>query len=183
MKPMTYGAASLAAALMLAGCGTPKEAATPDAGAAGTHRSAAQAANLKTFDDLDFRVYSGQKWDEFAHSHAADIIVHYPDGTTTTGLDAHLEKIKPQFTFAPDSRIEAHPIRLADGDFTAVEGVMAGTFTKPMTLADGTVIQPTGKAFRLSAVTLARWKDGKMTEEWLYWDNAALMTQMGLSGG
>jgi hypothetical protein len=66
--------------------------------------------------------YSGQKWNEFGHSHASDIAAHYPVGSTSTGLDAHIEKIKPQFNFAPDSRVEAHPIRLEDGNFTAVEG-------------------------------------------------------------
>ncbi len=29
--------------------------------------------NLVTFDDLDFNVYSGQKWDEFHRSHTEDI--------------------------------------------------------------------------------------------------------------
>lgn len=35
-----------------------------------------QEKNLATFDDLDFNVYSNQKWDEPSKSHAADIVVH-----------------------------------------------------------------------------------------------------------
>ena len=38
------------------------------------------AQHLATFDDLDFNVYTHQKWDELGKSHAKDIIVHYPDG-------------------------------------------------------------------------------------------------------
>lgn len=138
-----------------------------------------QKRNLANFDDLDFRVYSGQKWDEFSKSHAPDILVHYPDGSTTTGLPDHLEKLKPQFAFAPDTAIREHPIKLADGNYTAVQGVMEGTFSKPLDFGNGTVIQPTGKKFKLAMLTVGRWENGVMKEEWLYWDNAAFMNQIG----
>ena len=146
--------------------------------AAATHMDE-QKRNLANFDDLDFRVYSGQKWDEFGKSHAPDILVHYPDGSTTTGLEAHLERLKPQFAFAPDTAIREHPIKLADGNYTIVQGIMEGTFSKPMDLGNGKVLQPTGKKFKLEMVTIGRWENGLMKEEWLYWDNAAFMRQIG----
>lgn len=152
-----------------------------DSGAVqGATHNAEQVKNLATFDDLDFNVYSGQKWDEFGRSHAEDILVHYPDGSTTSGLSAHLDKLKPQFAFAPDTRIKEHPIKLADGNFTSVSGIMEGTFTKPMDIGGGKVIQPTGKAFKLPMLTVGRWENGVMKEEWLYWDNQAFMNQIGL---
>jgi len=113
------------------------------------------------------------------HTEAPDILVHYPDGSTTRGLPAHLERLKPQFAFAPDTRIREHPIKLADGNLTAVQGIMEGTFSKPMDLGHGKVLQPTGKRFRLAMVTIGRWENGLMEEEWLYWDNAAFMQQIG----
>ena len=140
-----------------------------------------QKQNLANFDDLDFRVYSGQRWEEFSKSHAADIVVHYPDGSTTTGLAPHLDRLRPQFAFAPDTRIREHPLRLADGNMTAVQGIMEGTFSRPMDLGNGRVAQPTGKRFRLEMVTIGRWEDGLMKEEWLYWDNAAFMSQIGVA--
>ncbi|HJR74870.1 MAG TPA: ester cyclase [Luteimonas sp.] len=139
--------------------------------------------NLATFDDLDFNVYSGQKWDEFHRSHAEDIVVHYPDGRTTTGLQAHLAELKPQFEFAPDTRIKVHPIKVAQGDYTAVMGVMEGTFSQPMKTPDGKSIAPTNKPFKLDMVTIGRWKNGVMVEEWLFWDNQAFIKQIGLAGG
>ena len=36
------------------------------------------AKNIATFDDLDFNVFSHQKWDEFSKSHSKDIVVHWP---------------------------------------------------------------------------------------------------------
>jgi len=41
--------------------------------------------NLEKFDDLDYNVYTGQKWDELGRSHHRDIVVHWPDGHTTKG--------------------------------------------------------------------------------------------------
>jgi predicted ester cyclase len=144
-----------------------------------THR--AENVNLENFDDLDFNVYSGQKWDQFARSHSQDIVVHYPDGSVTRGLERHLEELKPMFVFAPDTRIREHPIKIASGDWTAVQGVLEGTFTRPMPIAAGKSVPPTGKAFKLTMVTIGHWQNGLMIEEWLMWDNQSFMKQIGLA--
>jgi hypothetical protein len=58
---------------------------------------------------------------------------------------------------------------------------MKGTFTKPMPTADGKSIPPTGKSFKLPMATLGHWnKDGVMSEEYLFWDNAIYLKQIGL---
>jgi predicted ester cyclase len=139
-----------------------------------------EKANLQNFDDLDFRVYSGQKWDELQKSHDNDIIVHWPDGRTTRGIHTHIEDLKAMFIFAPDTRINEHPIRIASGEWTAVTGVLEGTFSKPMPIGEGKTIPPTGKSFKLPMATIGHWKNGVMVEEWLFWDNQAFMKQIGL---
>lgn len=140
-----------------------------------------EKANLANFDDLDFNVFSGQKWDQLGKSHANNIVVHWPDGRTTTGIDVHIEDLKAMFVYAPDTRIKEHPVRIADREWTAVTGIMAGTFTRPMPIGGGKTIAPTGKAFRLSMATIGRWENGVMVEEWLFWDNQAFMKQIGLA--
>ena len=147
----------------------------------GRELSTVEKANLQNFDDLDFNVFTGQKWDELGRSHAGDIIVHWPDGRTTQGIDVHIEDLKGMFVFAPDTRILEHPIRIASGNWTAVTGIMEGTFSRPMPIGDGETIAPTGKAFKLSMATIGRWEDGRMAEEWLFWDNHAFMKQIGLA--
>jgi hypothetical protein len=67
--------------------------------------------NLHTFDTLDFDVFSNQKWDRLAESHAKDIVVTWPDGHETKGIDKHIEDLKAMFVFAPDITIKEHPIR------------------------------------------------------------------------
>ena len=141
---------------------------------------AQEQANLANFDDLDFNVYSNQKWEEFRKSHAPNIVVHYPDGHTTTGLEAHFAELKPQFVFAPDTKIKTHPIKIAQGNYTAVMGIMEGTFSQPMPIGNGKTIAPTNKPFKLAMTTIGRWENGLMVEEWLFWDNQAFMKQIGL---
>jgi hypothetical protein len=138
--------------------------------------------NLDTFDTLDYDVFSGQKWDRLEESHAKDIIVYWPDGHKTVGLDKHIEDLKAMFVFAPDTRIRQHPIRFGDakGEWTCVTGIIEGTFTKPMPIGNGKFIQPTGKSFRLPMCTIGHWKNGIMIEESLFWDSKAYMEQMGV---
>jgi hypothetical protein len=167
---------ALPAALALAACdtGDGDDAEVPEL-------SAEEEAHLETFDDLDFRVFTNQVWEDLDHSHAADITVHWPDGHITEGIDVHIEDLKAMFVYAPDTRIQEHPIRIASGEMTAVTGVLEGTFTEPMPIGDGQVIEPTGKAFVIPMATVARWENGTMAEEWLYWDNHLFLTQLGLA--
>ena len=88
------------------------------------------AKNLANFDDLDFRVYTNQQWQDLHKSHTKDVVVHWPDGL----------------------------------------------------LADGKIIQPTGKAYRIPMATIGHWnKQGIMFEEFLFWDNGEFMKQIGLA--
>ena len=153
------------------------------AGGLGQELAELEQANLDNFDDLDFNVFTGQKWDELGRSHAHDVIVHWPDGRTTHGIDVHVEDLKAMFVFAPDTRIMEHPIRIASGRWTAVTGIIEGTFTEPMPIGGGQTIAPTGKAFKLPMATIGRWDgdSGTMAEEWLFWDNQAFMKQIGLA--
>jgi predicted ester cyclase len=140
----------------------------------------APAEHIAKFDTLDFDVFSNQRWDRLSESHADDIVVSWPDGHDTRGIGRHIEDLKKLFVHAPDTKIKLHPIRVAAGEWTAVTGVMTGTFTRPMPLPDGKSIPPTGKSFSLPMATFGHWKNGKMDHEWLYWDNAAYMSQLGV---
>ncbi len=137
--------------------------------------------HIAIFDDLDFDVYTNQKWDELSRSHANDILVHWPDGHTTKGIEQHIKDLGAQFVFAPDNRIRVHPVKFGSGDWTCVIGLMEGTFTKPMPVGDGKTIPPTGKSYKLPMCTVGHWKDGVMDEEYLFWDNQTFMKQVGLA--
>ena len=137
--------------------------------------------HLAKFDDLDYNVFSNQDWVRLHESHAENILVHWPDGRDVRGIKPHIEDLIAMFVYAPDTRIKQHPVKVAQGDWTSVIGVMEGTFTKPMKTPDGKTIQPTGKSFKLPMCTVGHWnKDGVMDEEYLFWDNLTYMKQLGV---
>jgi len=170
--------------------GKPDEASTSAPGGDSTNSSVVQqpaddpalAKNLATFDTLDYVIFSGQQWTRLHESHANDIVVYWPDGRTTTGLDKHIEDLKVLFTYAPDTRIKEHPVKFGSspGEWTCVTGFMEGTFTKPM-VKNGKTTPPTGKSFKLPMCTVGHWKNGVMIEEYLYFDNKSYMEQMGVT--
>ena len=177
------GSALLAAvAALLIGAASPAVAAPP-ADPKLQHYEAAEkvvAEHLATFDELDYVVFTQQQWTRLHESHSQDVIVHWPDGHFTKGIEKHIEDLKAMFVYAPDTRIKVHTVKVGQGEFTAVIGVMEGTFTKPMPKGDGTFIQPTGKAFKINMCTVGHWTKGVMDEEYLFWDNLTYMKQLGL---
>ena len=138
------------------------------------------AQNLSKFDTLDYTVFSNQEWERLHESHSKDIKVNWPDGHFTTGIDRHIADLKAMFVYAPNTSIKQHPVSFGSGNMTCVTGVMTGTFSAPMPIANGQVIQPTGKSFSLPMCTVGIWKDGVMIEEYLFWDNQSYMNQIGL---
>jgi len=82
--------------------------------------------------------------------------VHWPDGHYTDGIDMHTQDMAALFAWAPDLRIETHPLRVAKDNLTALTGVMKGTFTQPAPDGTGgttapppsTCQQPGGSALR-----------------------------------
>ena len=168
------------AALSLAVTSAANAAADTTAAALARYQAAEKIAktHLATFDTLDFDVFSNQKWDRLKESHSQDVAVHWPDGHVTHGIDRHIADLKYMFTYAPDTRIKQHPVRIGSGEWTSVVGLMEGTFTQPMTLPDGKVIPPTGKAFKLPMSTVSHWTKGTMDEEYLFWDNQTYMNQI-----
>ncbi|WP_222426606.1 ester cyclase [Amycolatopsis rhizosphaerae] len=146
------------------------------------HLTAEERAHLETFDELDFVVFSHAEWSRLGESHAAHIRVHWPDGHYTDGIDQHIADLAAMFVWAPDTRINVHPLRVAKDNLTAVMGVMRGTFTKPMPDGKGGFVAPTGKSYAINMCTVGIWnRQGTMDEEFLFWDNQTFYSQIGLA--
>lgn len=108
--------------------------------------------NLKTFHHLDFQVFNHQQWDKIHLSHSDDVVVHWPDGRTTVGIDAHIEDLKGLFVWAPDTQVLGHTILFGGGDaaqFSGCIGILGGMFTEPLPIGGGNTIPPTGKQFKI----------------------------------
>lgn len=64
-------------------------------------------------------------------------------------------------------------------DWTCSVAIFTGTMKGPMKTEDGE-IPSTNKKFKVKFCTVAHWKDGKIVEENLFYDQIGLMKQIGL---
>jgi hypothetical protein len=120
-----------------------------------------EQANLARFDILDFEAWNNRNWTLFQELHSPDVLVVDSNGNTTRGIDQHLQWAMAAVAADPESRVLAHPIKIAAKDWTVVTGTLPGNLTM---------------------VTLARWEDGRIAEEYLFLQNPApmMMNQTGL---
>ena len=139
-------------------------------------------SNLLRFDVSDFDVLSDEKWERLTESHARTVVVHWPDGRQTKGLEKHVHSLKAMFDYAPDARVRSHRVKFGSADWTCVISQIEGTFTRPWHSSVGKEIRPNGKRFLISICTVRHWnKKGLIEEEYLFWDNQHLMRQLGLT--
>jgi hypothetical protein len=84
----------------------------------------------------------------------------------------------------PDNRVHNRPYRVffASGDWTCSVARFTGTMKGPMKGAGGKEIPPTGKSFAVDFCTVARWENGEIVDENLFYDVVGLMGQIGVGG-
>jgi SnoaL-like domain len=153
---LAQGGAAALASIALQGAVTRTTAAQEGPPASGTPVSATPMAdcpgqeqvtrNLELMDQLDFEGWNGRDWDLFSQLHGEEVIVA-GFGTMTEGNAEHVAWAQAFIEENPTSMIEAHPIRIGAGDWTAVVGTFVGGG---------------------SMCTVARWEDGRIAEEYLF---------------
>ena len=120
-----------------------------------------EQANLVRFDILDFEAWNNRNWTLFQELHSPDVLVVDSNGNTTRGIEQHLQWAMAAVAANPESRVLAHPIKIAAKDWTVVTGTLPGNLTM---------------------VTIARWEDGRIAEEYLFLQNPAPMVMMNQTG-
>ncbi len=135
---------------------------------------------MKKGDDA----FNSQDFAAMNAAHHPDMIVHMPgNGQTILGREAHAAAMAAMFHIFPDVHVDndPYPIQFGSGDWTTVITRCSGTFSGEMTLPDGTVIAPSGKAFDLDFATTAKWEGDLLVEEYVFWDSALQAQQVGLA--
>jgi len=139
-------------------------------------------SNRERFKTLDLVAFNNRDWKKIQEIHHETVTAEGSDGHTSKGMmPEHALDLEFLFNTFPDYKIHEHQISFGSGDWTAGLSRATGTFTQPMKLRDGTVVQPTHKSFELKAITLARWENGRIMEEYIYWDNFHLFSQLGIA--
>ena len=116
--------------------------------------------------------------------HHPDMIAHIPgNAEPIRGRAAHAAAMAQFFHIFPDVHVDnaPYPIQFGSGDWITVITRATGTFTGKMTLPNGKVIAPTGKAFDLDFSTTARWEGDELIEEHVFLDPALRAQQIGLA--
>jgi steroid delta-isomerase-like uncharacterized protein len=134
---------------------------------------------MQTLDDA----WNAQDVETFDKRHKEDVVVRWPGQPPTHGQHDHRQELVDWFKAFPDQHLENRPYKvlIADGDWTCSIAHLTGSMTGPMKGADGKEIPPTGKSFEVDFCTVARWEDGQIVEENLFYDLATFMRQVGLS--
>ena len=116
--------------------------------------------------------------------------VHHPDMVAfITGLaepvygrEAHAAAMQQFLRSFPDMHVDTpYPIQFGSGDWITVVTHATGTFTGELTLLDGNVIPPTGKAFDVEFGQTTKWDGDRLIAISAFWDAALQAQQVGLA--
>ena len=117
--------------------------------------------------------------------------VHHPDmiayitglAEPVYGKEAHAAAMQQFLRVFPDMHVNSdpYPIQFGSGDWITVITSATGTFTGEMTLPDGTVIPPTGKAFDVEFGQTTKWDGDRLIVISAFFDAAVQRRQIGLA--
>jgi steroid delta-isomerase-like uncharacterized protein len=122
--------------------------------------------------------YNAGDLDAVVDLYAEDAVQVMPDGTFE-GRNAIHDRLAKELEAFSDL---AHRVvsYVEQGDTFADEWVFVGTHTGPVVLPDGTVVPPTGKRVEMPGMEVCVVRDGKLIVDNLYYDNLAVLAQLGL---
>ena len=81
-------------------------------------------------------------------------------------------------TALPDIHLEVLHV-LAEGDHVLIHWTASGTHAERLATVTGETIPPTRRRATVSGAMLTEARDGKVVRGWFYWDQLALLAQLG----
>jgi steroid delta-isomerase-like uncharacterized protein len=122
--------------------------------------------------------YNAGDLDTCMDLYADDAVQRMHDGTFE-GREAIRERLARDLEGLPDATYTVESF-VEQGDAFADEWTFEGTHTGPLALAEGNQLPPTGKRVQISGMELVQLRDGKIVVDNLYYDNMAVLAQLGL---
>jgi len=151
---------------------------TAEKGASQSDTAARNKELMQTLDDA----WNSQDLDTFAKRHKENVVVRWPGQPPTNGIHDHRAEAIQFFKTFPDQHLDNRPYKvlIASGDWTCSIAHFTGTMKGAMAGPDGRQIPPTGKSFDVDFCTVARWDNGQIVEENLFYDLVTFMKQIGV---
>jgi steroid delta-isomerase-like uncharacterized protein len=123
-------------------------------------------------------LYNAGDLDAVMDLYAEDAVQIMPEGTFE-GRSAISERLARDLVACPDIAWTVLSF-VEQGDTFADEWTFVATHTGPFALPDGKELPPTGKRVELRGMELVQMRDGKIVVDNLYYDNMAVLAQLGL---
>ena len=144
-----------------------------------TSRTERLLALMTKGDDL----FNARDWEALEAVHHPDMVAHVPGSADPIyGRDAHGAAMQELVRMFPDIRVHTpYPIQFGNGDWITVVTNATGTFTGEITLPDGNVIAPTGKAFDIEFAQTSKWDGDELIVISAFYDDALQAKQLGLA--
>ena len=108
-------------------------------------------------------------------------VVNIAIGEPTRGRDAHQAESEAFFK-SIENHLDNNPYRVMFGsdDWTCTIARWKGKMIGPWKDLDGKLHDATGKTFELQFCTVARWENGEIAEENLFYDQVGFLRQIGV---
>ena len=128
-------------------------------------------------------LFNARDWAALDLVHHPEMIAYVPGSAQPIyGREAHSKAMKGLVATFPDMRVHLpYPIQFGDGDWITVITNASGTFTGNLTLPDGTMVPPTGKAFELEFGQTSKWEGDQLTVISAFFDTAFQARQLGMA--
>ena len=124
-------------------------------------------------------LYNAGDLDGVMDLYAENAVQIMPEGTFE-GRDAIRERLQRDLVACPDIAWTVLSF-VEQGDAFADEWSFVATHTGPFQLPDGSELPATGRRVELRGMELVEVRDGKIVVDNLYYDNSAVMAQLGLA--
>ena len=127
--------------------------------------------------------FNARDWETVDAVHHPNMVAHINGlAEPIYGSEPHSAAMQQFLRSFPDMHVNTpYPIQFGSGDWITVVTNVTGTFTGEMTLPDGTVIPPTGKAFDLEFAQTTKWAGDRVIVISAFWDAALQQQQLGLA--
>jgi hypothetical protein len=147
-----------------------------------THNASRTARLLELMARGD-NAFNARDWETVDSVHHSDMIAYIPGSAQPIyGAKAHHAAMLQFLKSFPDMHVNTpYPIQFGGGDWITVVTNATGTFTGEMTLPDGNVIAPTGKAFDLEFGQTTKWDGDRLVVIAAFYDTARQQRQLGLA--
>lgn len=145
-----------------------------------TNRTARLLARMKQGDDA----FNARDFAGVDQVHHPDMVAYMPGNAQPVyGREAHAAAMAQMLRTFPDLHVynDPYPIQFGGGDWITVVTHATGTFKGEMTLPDGRVAAPTGKAFDVEFGQTTKWEGDQLIVIAAFLDFGLVAQQIGLA--